>query len=80
MLIARTDLSLVHTSAHIPSGKRLQKILHCDACFRFYDIVMSFIENQDDAVVDLEADVQQATINVSKLASHWLPHWLSVLQ
>ena len=25
---------------------------------------MSFIENQDDAVVDLEADVQQATINV----------------
>ena len=32
---------------------------------RFYDIVLSFIENQDDAVVDLEADVQQATINVS---------------
>ena len=28
---------------------------------------MSFIENQDDAVVDLEADVQQATINVSEL-------------
>ena len=34
---------------------------------RFFDIIMSFIENQDDAVVDLEADVQQATISVSKL-------------
>ena len=39
-----------------------------NTCYcRFFDIIMSFIENQDDAVVDLEADVQQATINVSEL-------------
>ena len=37
---------------------------------RFYDIVVSFIENQDDAVVDLEADVQSATISVRQFCVH----------
>ena len=39
--------------------------LNCDFIFSFYDQVLEMLEKQENAITDLDADVMQATIEVS---------------